>query len=138
MRKLVFLVIVTCIGNYCYAQNENANPRAHFISKDEAKKMIAVYKEHKNRDLNMKSKEIFALTESFDAEAFRILLARPGVKRIRVYYGMSDDLRLHAIIVGVDANNVDMLDGVDSILERGVVCPPLCPTITEVSPLEQN
>jgi hypothetical protein len=51
---------------------------------------------------------------------------------------MSDDLRLHAIIVGVDANNVDMLDGVDSILERGVICPPLCPTLPEVSPLDSN
>ncbi len=137
LKKLVFLIIVICIGNYCFAQNENANPKTHFISKDEAKKMIAVYKEHQNRNINIKNREIFALTESFDAEAFRILLAKPGCKRVRIYYGMSDDLRLHAIIVGVDANNVDILDGVASIMERGVVCPPICPT-PEESELEQN
>ncbi len=136
-KKLLSLLIVIFLGTYCYAQNENANPRAHFISKDVAKKMIAVYKEHKNRVTDIKAKEIFALTESFDAEAFRILLAKPGCKRVRIYYGMSDDLRLHAIIVGVDANNADMTDGEASIMERGVVCPPLCPT-PEESELEQN
>ncbi len=50
LKNLVLVVIITCIGNYCFAQNENANPRAHFITKDEAKKMIAVYKEHKNSE----------------------------------------------------------------------------------------
>ena len=137
LPKLLLLLVVIFMGTFCYAQNENANPRAHFISKDEAKKMIAVYKEHKNKNINLKNKEIFAITESFDAEAFKILLAKPGVKRIRIYYGMSDDLRLHAIVVGVDANNVEMLDGENSIIERGIVCPPICPTIPP-SELDQN
>ncbi len=53
---------------------------------------------------------------------------------------MSVDLKVHAIIVGVNANNEDILPQAtastsanatsgddDDIIEAGVICPPICP-----------
>jgi hypothetical protein len=52
------------------------------------------------------------------------ILKQPGCMGIRIYYGMEDDGTKNLVLVGADANEEDMEDGV--ILERSVKCPPNC------------
>ena len=82
---------------------------------------------------NFQGQSILPLSESFDAEIFKTLLESPGCVRVRIYYGMSADLKLHAIIVGVNDKDEDIIP-VDEdtlvgepIIEESVRCPPNCP-----------
>jgi hypothetical protein len=111
----------------------------HFISLPTAEAMTALYRA--NRDAILQSQyqgaDLLPVCETFDRAAFDVVLARTGCKGIRVYYGMTEDLKIHAIIVGVDANNQDMLPPAtlassaeaddDYIIEKGNRCPDLCP-----------
>ncbi len=119
------------IGNFTYAQKTDSLQQAknHFITLDEAIKMTALYREKKTKPLNAEQRaEAFpSNSETFDLAPFFSLLAQPGCKALRVYYGMSLDLRVHLIVVGVDGKNQDMVSGEESIIERGVICPPVCP-----------
>lgn len=52
---------------------------------------------------------------------------------MRIYYGMKEDLKICAILVGVDAQDRDMVGTFkggedDVIVEYGKLCPPFCPT----------
>ncbi len=42
----------------------------------------------------------------------------------RIYYGIGDDGKKNLILVGAEANENDMVDGI--IIERLFPCPPLC------------
>ena len=77
----------------------------HFIPLEKAKKMTALYRKEREH----KEKIILPLSETFDAESFRTLLNKPGCVSVRIYYGMDDEKRLHAILVGVNDKNEDML-----------------------------
>lgn len=76
------------------------------------------------------------LSETFNRDTFSFFFTNPEVKAIRVHYGMSENLQTHAIIVGVNDKNEDILpsEGLTSdlsgavILEEGTRCPPICPT----------
>jgi hypothetical protein len=130
MKKLLLLICIILIGVTANAQeNEAFAERDHFISLEEAKKMTALYRQKKETTLNKEhqGKNIYPINETFNSAQILKILRKPNVKGLRIYYGMSDDLRVHAIIVGVDANGQDILDGEESIIERGIVCPPLCP-----------
>ena len=101
----------------------------HFIPLDQAKKMTKLYRQQKENILadEFKGKDILSFSETFDAESFRTVLSKPGCTKLRTYFGMSDDLKVHVITVGVNANDEEMLDGDQSILEDGIQCPPYCP-----------
>jgi hypothetical protein len=101
----------------------------HFIPLDQAKKMTKLYRQQKENILadEFKGKDILSFSETFDADPFRTVLNKQGCTKLRTYFGMSDDLKVHLITVGVNANDEEMLDGDDSILEDGVICPPTCP-----------
>lgn len=43
---------------------------------------------------------------------------------VRIYYGIGDDGKKNLILVGAEANENDMVDGV--IIERLFPCPPVC------------
>jgi hypothetical protein len=43
---------------------------------------------------------------------------------IRYYYGLKDDGTPVLVLVGADANENDMVDGI--IAEKGIPCPPAC------------
>lgn len=82
------------------------------------------------------NQNILPLSETFDRAAFDALLAKTGCTRLRIYYGMDEDKKLHAIIVAVDDQNEDMLsqsaaltaeDEEEDLLERGFRCPDDCP-----------
>lgn len=52
------------------------------------------------------------------------LLAQTNCVGLRMYYALDDDGVQQMIIVGVDANQNDLCQGI--VLERGSPCPPYC------------
>lgn len=116
----------------------------HSISLDEAKKMTKKFREGKDKIVRdeYKGKHLLPNCESFDRAAFDKLLQREDCKGVRIYYGMkADDQRLHAIIVGFDAEGKDILptasiamDGTDAtIIEDSLPCPAYCPPPSDLN-----
>ena len=64
--------------------------------------------------------------EMFDADAVEAVLDQTGCKSIRMYYGIKKTPlpEFCLIIVGVDANGDDMVNGI--ILDISKSCPPHC------------
>lgn len=114
----------------------------HFISLQEAIDMTSLYRtEHENiLKTDYQNQGILPLSEAFDRSAFDTVLAKEGCAGLRIYYGMSEDLKIHAIIVGTDANGDDILPQENSmaisnentdeedIIEKGIRCPDICPS----------
>lgn len=117
----------------------------HFISLAKAANMTTLYRYQKEEILQpeYQGENILPICESFDRNEFDIVLAQEGCAGLRIYYGMSDDFKIHAIIVGVNDKNEDMLPPTgttsasetdDEIIENGNRCPDLCPP---ASPLNE-
>ena len=111
----------------------------HFISLQTAIDMTSLYRSHCESILNtaFQKQAILPYSEAFDREEFDIILARKGCAGLRIYYGMSEDLKIHAIIVGTDENGDDILAEAnisattstgDDIIEKGNRCPDICPS----------
>jgi hypothetical protein len=116
-----------------------------FISLSTAIEMTTLYRNQKEGILKpgYQGQNILPISESFDRNAFDSLLAQSGCEGLRIYYGMSEDFKIHAIIVGVNASGEDMLpdtkwasdtEAGDEIIENGNRCPDLCPP---ASPLNE-
>ena len=88
-------------------------PRKHVISREEA---VAFLRRRPQ-----------ALTERgghFPREVIDQVLAQPGCAGLRFYFGTKSDGSLALVVVGIDANQADMTDGV--IIEDHYPCPPFC------------
>lgn len=117
----------------------------HFISLAEASTMTALYRSQREAILQPEYQglNVLAISETFDRAAFDTVLAQDGCAALRLYYGMDEDYKVHAIIVGVNAQNQDMVttgaslstDEEDEIIERGTRCPDIC---AEPSPLNEG
>lgn len=87
-------------------------------------------------------KNILPICETFDRAVADRLLAQAGCTGLRIYYGMDEDLKLHAILVGVAEDGSDLLTGDDPngpgnediIGENANRCPPLCPPPSPLNP----
>lgn len=111
----------------------------HFITVPEAAAMTSRYRNQKENILKTEyqGQNILCYSETFHRAAFDTLLGKAGCQSLRIYYGMAEDLKIHAIIVGVDSQNADILpeanssfaltDDDDSVFDRGIRCPDLCP-----------
>ncbi len=110
----------------------------NFISLEAASKMTALYREEMTRilDYRFESENILPLCETFDRAAFDALLNETGCTGVRIYYGMSEDLKVHAIVVGVNSDNEDILPETNLaevsetdpvIIEEAFRCPDVCP-----------
>ena len=134
----------------------------HFISPQKARQMIALYKKEKKNMVHTPSggKDNLMTCETFERAAIDVLLKKPGCTGLRVYFGMNPDLKVHAIIVGVDSDNKDILPPINTadsslspenspstnstddtdettdghIVEDGVGCPPICPVPSYINP----
>ncbi|MFC0776019.1 hypothetical protein [Terrimonas alba] len=114
----------------------------HFIPVAEAAVMTQRYRNQKENILktNYEGQNLLCISETFDRAPFDTVLGKSGCMGLRIYYGMSEDLKIHAIIVGVDAANADILpdssasltEEDDSVIDRAIRCPDLC---AEPSPL---
>lgn len=114
----------------------------HFISLQEAVDMTTLYRQEYENILKpvYQNQNILARSEAFDRAAFDTLLAKNGCAGLRIYYGMDEQLKVHAIIVPIDANGNDILpaqnltdeEGED-IAERALRCPDICPGMSPLN-----
>lgn len=117
-------------------------PGSHAISLDQAVAMTTLYRQNRENILQpqYQFQNILAICETFNKSDIQKLLNENGCEGFRIYYGMSADLQVHAILVGVDSTGADILlpsandqgngvkDGGDGdILEDGQRCPTYCP-----------
>lgn len=66
----------------------------------------------------------------FHREALDSILAQSGCSAIRIYRGRGKGGEHHLVLVGVDGEGKDMVQG--GVMERCAPCPPFC---DEASPL---
>jgi hypothetical protein len=118
---------------------------SHRIPLDQAKAMVFRYADNMDDILKpeLEQQNILPISETFRKEAILEYFSKDFVDQIRIYYGMSEDLQIHAILVGVDKDGNDILpntsqapghphppvgDGDDGeIFEDAVRCPSTCP-----------
>ncbi len=116
-----------------------------FITLQSAIDMTTLYRKEKEDILQVKyqNKNILANSETFDKKQIELLLSKPGCEKIRVYYGMDNDLKVHALLVAVDGTGADILPVGDSqkvttpgddILENATRCPPDCGAPSPLNP----
>ena len=114
----------------------------HLISLQRAVDMTTRYRRNKETVLaqEYKDKNILPTSETFSRSAIEKLLSEKDCAAVRIYYGMDETERSHAILVGVNPSNEDILPSSantlstsdEVILEEGQRCPDICP---EKSPL---
>jgi hypothetical protein len=113
---------------------------SQLIPLQQAVEMTTLYRKEKENILDplFRNKNILALSETFDRSDFDIVLSEQGCVALRIYYGMDDSLKVHAIIVGVNDKDQDILPATEmktpattggdgSLIEEGTRCPDICP-----------
>lgn len=88
----------------------------HRITRQEAKDLIARYRERSDRTIR---------ASMFYRAIFDELLAQKGCTGIRLHYALEPDGSPTLVLVGVDSNGADMWNGV--LGENHWPCPPFCP-----------
>ena len=115
---------------------------SRFISVEKAIEMTTLFRAQKDVILadDYKGQDILVKSETFSREQAEKLLAKPGCTQLRIYYGMSQDLKMHALLVGVNANGEDILLNAqlnsdnESVVEDAQRCPPFCPPASPLNP----
>ena len=115
---------------------------AHIISLQHAAKMTARFRQHHEDILApaYKKQNIIPNSETFNRHDIEKILAEDNCAAVRIYYSMDESLKVHAILVGVNDSNEDILPPQSNqpqstapvIAEEGQRCPDICP---EKSPL---
>ncbi len=110
----------------------------HQISLNEAAAMTSRFRANRENILaaRYQNLDILPLSETFERSAVDAILARSGCSGLRIYYGMDELLKVHAILVGSDEKNNDILPPHqntlqetedDYLAELSIRCPPTCP-----------
>ena len=124
---------------------------SHFIRLEQAIAMTKTFRENRGKGVVPQANGLNALplSQTFDRAAIDTLLSQPGCEKIRIYFGMDKGLKVHAIIVGVNEKDEDMLpnisteisvtetnddDGGSVVVDEGVTCPPFCPPPSHLNP----
>ena len=117
----------------------NTIPEAnsHLISLTAAGTLTSAWRSNRNSILQsqFQDQDILPLSETFNRNDIDLLLAQKDCEAIRIYYGMDTNMKLHAVLVGVNEDNEDILPSQeinpsveeDIILEEGQRCPIICP-----------
>ncbi len=116
---------------------------SHEISLQTAIDMTTLYRDYRETILasNYQDLDILPLSETFNRDAIDQLLAATGCAGIRLYFGMDEDKKVHAVIVAVNSSNEDLLPASSQlteeeeaiILEQGQRCPPACPPASDLN-----
>jgi hypothetical protein len=116
----------------------------HFIPLATAAAMTAKFRGERENILKTEYQQqnVLPIAETYDKACFETLLGKADCAGLRIYYGMDENLKIHAIIVAVNESNQDILPSAslaateeEDIIESGVRCPELCP---EASPLNSS
>jgi hypothetical protein len=113
-------------------------PLKHSIPLATAVEMTKRLRENRNTILaeQYQRQDIVAICETFDADSIQAILTQDGCVSLRIYYGMDESLKMHAILVGADINGKDILppqadaaanSPIGEIMEDGLRCPTMCP-----------
>ncbi len=116
----------------------------HSIPLDQAVELTKRYRDNKENILadEYKGQNILPLSETFSKDAFNSFFNNPDCVAIRIYYGMTEDLQTHAVIVGANEKNEDILPAASEqssltdpppILEDSYRCPPTCPPTSSLN-----
>jgi hypothetical protein len=89
----------------------------HDISLDDASELTKNYRDFQTSTNYVKG-------EFFGKTALLALLNQEGSVGARIYYGLGADGVPRLVIVGVNSDGDDMVDG--NIMEHGTICPPIC------------
>lgn len=100
----------------------------HLITLQEAKSLTQRYRNIKDAITTEAYRNCLSIGETFDADAIQMILNQPGCAGFRAYFGMNEENKICLVLVGVDANNEDILNGNENsvIVEKGKTCPPFC------------
>lgn len=104
-----------------------------FISLNQAIDMTTLYRSEKDNILKTEyeNQAILPICETFDRADIEALLNKEGCEYIRVYYGMDENLSIHAILVAVNDAEEDMLPTsyttTEDIVDEAQRCPFDCP-----------
>jgi hypothetical protein len=104
----------------------------NLVPLSDAKLMVKTYLENKSKVIPNDS--TLPNTETFESEAFVALLKQPDCVKVRLYYGMKENLEICAIIVGVDSNGNEIYiennslngEGDAYVIEDCQRCPIVC------------
>ncbi len=115
---------------------------SHSISLDKAVDMTTLYREEKETILasTYQNQNILCNSETFALADVETLVSQTGCAGLRIYYGMDANLKVHAILVGINEEGGDMLPTTDPdepsemILETGQRCPTTCPPESALNP----
>lgn len=88
----------------------------HAITLEEASALTARYRATANAG--------DAKAEYFGKQSLISLLSQNACVGVRIYYGVDADNVKKLVLVGVDAEGNDLYEG--DLMERGVLCPPIC------------
>lgn len=67
------------------------------------------------------------ICETFDKDDVEKLLAQPNCNGLRAYLGLDENDKVILVLVGVNENDEDIYLGVDTLLNRAIRCPSMCP-----------
>lgn len=84
---------------------------SHVIPLSTAKQMIDKYNLERNNILEpaYKGQDVLAICETFNRADIDAVLRQRDCVAIRIYYGMDTQSKVHAIIVGVNSNDQDIV-----------------------------
>ena len=89
-----------------------------------------------NRELVLanayKGQDILPFSETFNKDDIESLLEQNGAAGMRIYYGMDENLSVHAVLVATNPSNEDILPSESAetdavIIQEGQRCPVICP-----------
>ena len=98
--------------------------------------MTTLYRQYKEIILatSYKNLNILPKCETFDRADLDDILKQDDCTGIRVYYSMGSDYKVHAVIVGVNSHDEDILSsGAEKILENARRCPTNCPPVSSLN-----
>lgn len=128
------------------ANNLIPSSGSHRITLQEAVEMTERYRENKGKILKpeFNGRDILSICETFNKEELLQYFNKSEIHAIRLYYGMDSELKIHAILVGVNSEGQDILplarevqlkeDFDPELFEKGFRCPPYCPPPSELNP----
>ena len=117
-------------------------PDSHFITLAQFMQMKQAYADNKNSILQppFQGDDVLCISELFNITAINAISSVAGCAGMRITYGMDAGKQVHAMMVAVDSNGIDILPSdknakfaaMDSgtnppVVQEGQRCPPLCP-----------